>query len=168
MQTQTCAPATLKHFWQEKSFIFPNLPYSSAKFLSAIGDDLSCTNFFSVNCQVTWNGYATDIIKSQRRSNHMFRISRFFWLPWKNNVTKQYILERSGCKHKHVHLQLSYISSRRKVWYFPISRTPHMCRRSAPFLKVSKHSKLIHQHCHFIWNVKTVDISHFSFSFFLI
>ena len=86
----------------------------------------------------------------------------FFRLPWKNNVTTWYILERSSCKHKHVHLQLSYISGRRKVsWYFPISRTaPHMYGRSAPFLKVSKHSKLIHQHCHFIWNVKTVDISH--------
>ena len=100
-------------------------------------------------------------------SNHMFRILRFFRLSWKNNVTTQYILEQSGRKHKHVHLQLSYISGRRKVWYFPISRTaPHMYGRSAPFLKVSKHSKLIHQHCHFIWNVKTVDISHFLFFFF--
>jgi len=97
----------------------------------------------------------------------MFQILRFFRLPWKNNVTTQYILERSGCKHKHVHLQLSYISGRRKVWYFPISRTAlHMYGRSASLLKVSKHSKLIHQHCHFIPNVKTFDIRHLLFSLF--
>ena len=103
LQTQICVPATLKHFWQEKSFIFSNLPYSSAKFLWAIGDVLSRTNFFSVNCQVILkrlchrHDQTTETVKPHVSNIEMFSAAV------KNNVTTSYILERSSCKHKHVH-----------------------------------------------------------------